>query len=130
MLQTALQKARENGFQRITLETIHPLKAAIALYQKHGFTEMPVEKVSSRVDRAFELILCSNNSGQASFERLATVSGRILDEQDRLARDGGSLPERAQEIGIVVPHTPRRLLGESATADDRKQRQDRQEDPQ
>ena len=57
ILTTALQIARERGFTKMVLESISPLKEAISLYQKYGFTEIPPKYISKRVDRAFELNL-------------------------------------------------------------------------
>ena len=57
MLEHALEMARQKGFKRIILETISPLKEAISLYRKYGFTEIPPVEISDRVDKSFELIL-------------------------------------------------------------------------
>jgi|WetSurMetagenome_2_1015567.scaffolds.fasta_scaffold192268_3 putative acetyltransferase len=57
MLETAMVMARQFGYQKITLETISPLKEAIALYKKYGFKEIEPEEINDRVDQAFELIL-------------------------------------------------------------------------
>lgn len=37
LLEWALARAREQGFQRVVLETSTKLQAAIALYERHGF---------------------------------------------------------------------------------------------
>jgi putative acetyltransferase len=57
MLRTAIAIAIEKNCKKIVLETISPLKEAIALYQKYGFKEIEPHEVSDRVDRAFELVL-------------------------------------------------------------------------
>ena len=57
MLRTAIAIAIEKNCKKIVLETISPLKEAIALYQKYGFKEIEPHDVNNRVDRAFELIL-------------------------------------------------------------------------
>lgn len=57
LLEYALGKAAELGYRRVTLETASPLKEAIALYQKYGFTEIYPEHLSNRCDKAFELYL-------------------------------------------------------------------------
>lgn len=57
MLAVAIQIAIEKGFQKIFLETISPLKAAIMMYQRFGFVEVPIKEISARVDQAFELDL-------------------------------------------------------------------------
>ena len=57
ILQFAITKAKELGYSRIVLETISPLKEAISLYKKHGFTEITPKEMSDRVDQAFELRL-------------------------------------------------------------------------
>ena len=57
ILKYAIQKAKEIGYSRIVLETISPLKEAIALYKKHGFKEITPKEISDRVDQAFELTL-------------------------------------------------------------------------
>jgi putative acetyltransferase len=55
ILHTSIQMAREKGFKKIVLETVSPLKAAISLYKKYGFKEIPLNEISERADQAFEL---------------------------------------------------------------------------
>ncbi len=57
ILRFAITRAGELGYSRIVLETISPLKEAISLYKKHGFTEITPREISDRVDQAFELML-------------------------------------------------------------------------
>lgn len=57
LLTYSLNKAREMGFKRITLETASPLVEAIGLYQQFGFTEFQPEHKATRCDKAFELML-------------------------------------------------------------------------
>lgn len=54
LLEYALGKAAELEYRRVTLETASPLKEAIALYLKYGFTEIYPEHLSNRCDKAFE----------------------------------------------------------------------------
>jgi GNAT superfamily N-acetyltransferase len=57
LLNTAIEIAKRKKYNKIVLETISPLKEAIAMYKKYGFTEtMPLE-VNKRCDMAFELII-------------------------------------------------------------------------
>ncbi len=60
MLANALNIAKEKKYKRIILETITPLKEAISLYKKFGFTEIMPKEKNSRVDQAFQLILTGN----------------------------------------------------------------------
>jgi putative acetyltransferase len=53
LLEEALSKARQLGFERITLETASVLKEAISLYKSYGFIEYEPEHMSSRCDQAF-----------------------------------------------------------------------------
>ncbi len=55
MLEMAIQIAREKNYEKIFLETISPLTAAISLYKKFGFKEVSPKEINERVDRAFEL---------------------------------------------------------------------------
>lgn len=57
IIEFALSKAKELGYSRVILETASPLKAAIGLYKKYGFTEFNPEHMSARCDQAFELYL-------------------------------------------------------------------------
>lgn len=57
MLEVVIAIAREKGYQQLTLETIAPLKEAIALYIDHGFSEIAPKEINDRVDRAFVLNL-------------------------------------------------------------------------
>ncbi len=57
MLKSAISIAIEKGFRKIFLETISPLKEAIALYKKYGFVEVTPHEINERVDRAFELTI-------------------------------------------------------------------------
>jgi GNAT superfamily N-acetyltransferase len=55
MMDTYIEEAKQRGFNKIILETISPLKEAIALYKKYGFIEITPAIINSRVDLAFEL---------------------------------------------------------------------------
>jgi putative acetyltransferase len=57
MLGTAIAVAKEKKYRKIFLETISPLKEAIALYKQNGFIEIEPAEINDRVDRAFELEL-------------------------------------------------------------------------
>jgi putative acetyltransferase len=57
LLEDALEKARQIGFKRMTLETASVLKEAISLYKSYGFVEYEPEHLSSRCDQAFVLEL-------------------------------------------------------------------------
>ncbi len=57
LLEFALDKARELGFSRVTLETASALKEAISLYQQYGFVAFSPDHLSARCDQAFELYL-------------------------------------------------------------------------
>ena len=57
LLASALSKARQMGFQRMTLETASVLKEAIALYKSYGFVEYKEDRLSSRCDQAYMLEL-------------------------------------------------------------------------
>lgn len=57
IIEFALSKAKELGYNRVILETASPLKEAIGLYKKYGFKEFSPEHLSSRCDQAFELCL-------------------------------------------------------------------------
>ena len=55
LLERAVDHARRLGYQRIVLETISALKAAICLYTHFGFTPIEGAQVSARVDQAYML---------------------------------------------------------------------------
>jgi putative acetyltransferase len=57
IMEYALSKAKELGYNRIILETASPLQEAIGLYKKYGFKEFNPEHLSPRCDQAFELYL-------------------------------------------------------------------------
>lgn len=57
LLESALSKARQMGFKKMTLETASVLKEAISLYKSYGFVEYKPEHLSSRCDQAFMLEL-------------------------------------------------------------------------
>jgi putative acetyltransferase len=57
MMETAIKRAKERNFQKLILETVSPLKEAIALYKKFGFEEITPSIINKRVDQAFELNL-------------------------------------------------------------------------
>lgn len=57
LIEFALSKAKELGYNRVILETASPLKEAIGLYKKYGFKEYKPEHLAPRCDQAFELYL-------------------------------------------------------------------------
>jgi GNAT superfamily N-acetyltransferase len=57
MMETAIATAKKKNYKKIILETVSPLKEAIALYKKFGFTEFTPEIINKRVDQAFELYI-------------------------------------------------------------------------
>jgi putative acetyltransferase len=57
LMEFSIKKARELGYKRIVLETATPLKEAISLYKKFGFTEYIPDHMAARCDQAFELYL-------------------------------------------------------------------------
>ena len=57
LLEDALSKARQLGFERMVLETAAILKEAIALYKSYGFVECNPQHMSSRCDQAYLLEL-------------------------------------------------------------------------
>ena len=57
LLNLAIDKAKEIGYQRMVLETAALLKEAIGLYKKYGFKEYHPDKISARCDQAYELML-------------------------------------------------------------------------
>ena len=60
MLEDALTKARQLGFQRITLETASVLTEAIRLYERYGFQPYQPDHLSRRCDQAYLLSLEEN----------------------------------------------------------------------
>jgi putative acetyltransferase len=57
LLDDALSKARQLGFERMILETASVLKEAIALYKSYGFIQYNPQHMSSRCDQAYRLEL-------------------------------------------------------------------------
>ncbi len=57
LMDFSLDKAKCLGFTRVVLETASPLKEAIGLYRRYGFTEYFPDHLSSRCDQAYELDL-------------------------------------------------------------------------
>ena len=57
LMDYALQRARDLGYSRMVLETASPLKEAISLYIKYGFTPYHPDHLSCRCDQAFALDL-------------------------------------------------------------------------
>ena len=57
LLEDALSKARQVGFERMILETASVLKEAIALYKSYGFIEYNPQHMSNRCDQAYQLEL-------------------------------------------------------------------------
>ncbi len=57
LLEDALSKAKQLGFERMILETASVLKEAIALYKSFGFIEYNPPHMSSRCDQAYLLEL-------------------------------------------------------------------------
>jgi len=57
LLEDALSKARQLGFERMILETASVLKEAIALYKSYGFIEYNPQHMSNRCDQAYQLEL-------------------------------------------------------------------------
>ena len=57
LLEDALSKARQLGFERMVLETASVLKEAIALYKSYGFVQYNPQHMSSRCDQAYQLEL-------------------------------------------------------------------------
>jgi putative acetyltransferase len=55
LLEDAIAKARQLGFERMILETASVLKEAISLYRSYGFVEYKPDHLSSRCDQAFTL---------------------------------------------------------------------------
>jgi len=57
LLESALSKARELGFEKVVLETASVLREAIGLYKSYGFAEYQPPHLSCRCDRAYMLEL-------------------------------------------------------------------------
>ncbi|MBN2271393.1 MAG: GNAT family N-acetyltransferase [Sedimentisphaerales bacterium] len=57
LLEDALKKAKQMGFEKMTLETASVLTEAISLYRSYGFVEYQPSHLSSRCDQAFQLEL-------------------------------------------------------------------------
>jgi putative acetyltransferase len=57
LLDSALAKAKELGFNTVTLETASVLKEAIALYESYGFAQYAPDHMSQRCDQAYVLEL-------------------------------------------------------------------------
>lgn len=57
LLDHALAQAKALKFKRVVLETASPLKEAIALYQRYGFTPFEPDHMAERCDQAYELHL-------------------------------------------------------------------------
>ncbi|OHB60879.1 MAG: hypothetical protein A2168_04360 [Planctomycetes bacterium RBG_13_50_24] len=57
LLDDALSKARQLGFEKMILETASVLKEAIALYKSYGFVQYNPQHMSSRCDQAYLLEL-------------------------------------------------------------------------
>jgi putative acetyltransferase len=57
LLEDALSKARQLGFEKMILETASVLKEAIVLYKSYGFVEYNPQHMSSRCDQAYRLEL-------------------------------------------------------------------------
>jgi GNAT superfamily N-acetyltransferase len=57
LLEHALAEAKRLGFAVMELETVAPLKEAIALYERYGFTRVDRPLEVSRCDRAYERAL-------------------------------------------------------------------------
>lgn len=64
LLKMAIKKAEDLQFTKIVLETVHSMKAAINLYQKHGFRPASgIEIVSPRCDMVMVKKLSENPQG-------------------------------------------------------------------
>ncbi len=57
LLERALTRARELGFERVVLETASVLRAAIALYERYGFRRYTPQHMAPRADAAYFLEL-------------------------------------------------------------------------
>lgn len=57
LMEHALQRARELGFGRMTLETATVLKEAVKLYEQYGFRSYQPNHLAARCDLAMERML-------------------------------------------------------------------------
>ncbi len=57
LLEHALARAKDLGFERVTLETASVLREAIGLYERYGFRKCQVSHLSERCDQAYYLDL-------------------------------------------------------------------------
>ena len=57
LLETVIAYSRENGFDKILLDTRKELRTAIQLYRKYGFVEIPAYNDNVRAELFFELKL-------------------------------------------------------------------------
>ena len=57
LLEHALKRAEDLGFEVVCLETASVLKEAIALYLKYGFVPYRAEHLASRCDQAYRKVL-------------------------------------------------------------------------
>jgi diaminopimelate epimerase len=57
LMEDALARARQLGFEKMVLETASVLKEAIALYKTYGFVEYTPDHLSSRCDQAYVIEL-------------------------------------------------------------------------
>ena len=57
LMDDALSKARQLGFEKMVLETASVLKEALALYTSYGFQEYQPDHLSDRCDQAYRLEL-------------------------------------------------------------------------
>jgi GNAT superfamily N-acetyltransferase len=57
LMEAAIKHATDMHFQKLILETVSPLKEAIALYKSYGFIEITPAIINKRVDQAYELNL-------------------------------------------------------------------------
>jgi putative acetyltransferase len=57
LLEEMIREARVRGYRRMHLETASVLGAAIALYQRYGFTRVAREGLARRCDQAWVLDL-------------------------------------------------------------------------
>ena len=62
LLEHALERAADLGFNRVMLETATELKEAIGLYRKYGFTPYEADHLSERCDQAYIKYLDTNSS--------------------------------------------------------------------
>jgi putative acetyltransferase len=62
LLEEAISRARELGFQTVVLETASTLTDAIALYTRFGFQPYEPSHCSPRCDRSFQLELSGRSS--------------------------------------------------------------------